>query len=294
MNEIQKYEGQLPVASIQDLQTIGKMLEQSGMFGCSQEGQGMVLAMTCVQERMSPLKFIQTYHIIEGKPSMRSDAMLARFMELGGIYKILARDAEKAEISLKYKEAEGVFALTWEDIKKEPFVYKKDGKTLKTNWATPRSRMQMLWARVISDAIRAVCPIVNSGSYTPEEMQDFDDNPTPAASAPPRKRGKTTDVPDAIETTAVETPAPDKAENKEKPKPEPKAEKAKDAKPDVKPENADPSIMPVGKHAGKQWIEFPTELLKQVLTLKNAAWRTSAHVEAIQTVLAQREQAPFN
>ena len=164
-----------PVNTVAEIQQIGEMFERSGMFGCSQQGQGTVLAMTCVMQRMTPLEFIQTYHIVEGRPTMRADAMLANLLDLGGEYQVIERTAERAAISAIFRGAVFESCFTWEEAQLEPYVYGKDGKTLKKNWATPRARMQMLWARVVSDVVRVVCPLANRGVYTPEEIESGTD-----------------------------------------------------------------------------------------------------------------------
>ena len=158
---------------------LGTSFAVSGMFGCKTEAQGHVLAMHCVMEGQSPLTIMQTYHFIEGKLSMRADAMLGRFITDGGSYEVIQRTPECAEILAKSREArstkeesKGVtFKLTWEEAQKEPFVRTKAG-TIKDNWNTPRVRMQMLWARVASDMVRTLAPHVVCGAYTPEELED--------------------------------------------------------------------------------------------------------------------------
>jgi len=53
-------------------------------------------------------------------------------------------------------------------------IYKSKNDELKFNWSTPRKRKQMLWARLVSDVVRAIAPQVVKGIYTPEEVADFD------------------------------------------------------------------------------------------------------------------------
>lgn len=201
----------VPINNVSELLQVGKMLETSGMFGTGNSGQGMVIAATCLQENISFLQFKRTYHIVQGVPSMRSDAMLAGMCKMGGCYKILSRTPDKAEIFARFKDAEGTFGLTWDEAKQEKFVYGKDGKTIKDNYATPRARMQMLWARVVSDAVRAVAPEVVAGIYTPEETADFSDvhpeekNITPPAEKPMKAKKKEVTVDTKPETeTATE------------------------------------------------------------------------------------------
>lgn len=149
---------------------LGVMLYQSHMFGCGNENQGRVMAMTCLTERKSPFWLKTRYHLIEGNFSMRTDAMLAEFRRLGGDHDIESRTPDLASITLRINRKKATFSFSWAEAQQEPFPYEKGGKTLKKNWRTPRARMQMLWARVVSDGVRAMCPEAVVGSYTPEEL----------------------------------------------------------------------------------------------------------------------------
>lgn len=157
----------------------GGAIYRSRMFGCGTIEQGQVLAMACYCERMNPIQLTRTYHIIGGNITMKSEAMLAQLRLRGGSHEILSRTPEKAGIRIttgsgRSRQAHE-FWLTWDEAQKEPFVKDSRGG-LKTNWATPRARMQMLWARVVSDGVRAMMPEINSGMYTPEETVDFTGN----------------------------------------------------------------------------------------------------------------------
>ena len=175
------------VTNIPDFITsLGDAIHRSGMFGCESPSQGKVMAMECVARRLPPLALAERYHLIKGKLSMKADAMLADFRRRGGKHKKIHRDSERAEIELSIDGEKGRFTLDWEDARHEPFVYcgKEDevvtklatsgdkGLKLKPKYATPRARSQMLWARVVSDGVRAMAPEVVSGVYTPEEMGD--------------------------------------------------------------------------------------------------------------------------
>jgi len=157
------------------VKNFGTAIYASKMFGCHNPQQGMVFAMACLAEKSNPIAIKRRYHIIGGNLSMRSDAMLAEFrMNHGGTHEIIERTPEAAEIELR-KGSQKPYRLrfTWAEAEAEPFVWGKDEKgkkIIKTNYATPRARMQMLWARVASDAVRSYCPEVNAGVYTPEEM----------------------------------------------------------------------------------------------------------------------------
>jgi hypothetical protein len=153
----------------------GKAIFDSKMFpGCRNIAQGQVLAMACIAERVTPLKLASRYHFIGGALSMKSDVMLAEFRQRGGDHTLIARTPDVAEVELRIGKGRGAkchrFKFTWEEAKVEAYVRMQDGKTLKENWSTPRRRMQMLWARLISDSVRVMCPEVNAGQYTPEEL----------------------------------------------------------------------------------------------------------------------------
>ena len=158
--------------SLAAVQTLGNAIAKSRMFGCETVEQGQVLALECMARRMPPLTLAERYHVVQGKLMMKYDAMLAAFHELGGKHKIIARTEDRAEVELTIDGQTHREAITWEEAKQEKWPYKGDGKSLKDNWATPRARRQMLWARAVSEGVRALCPGVNSGRYVPEEIDD--------------------------------------------------------------------------------------------------------------------------
>jgi len=186
------------------LKELARMIHSSGMFGCDTPSQGYVLALECAARKMPPLALAERYHLIKGKLSMKADAMLADFAsQTGGSHEILERSPERAAIKLTKSRKSHVFELTWADAAKEPFVYegresdlvgllatgKTDRLKVKPKYATPRSRMQMLWARVVSDGVRAVAPEVVAGHYTPEETADYIE-----ADIVPAEEAKTTEA----------------------------------------------------------------------------------------------------
>lgn len=279
---------QMPITSVADLEKIGELFERSGMFGCSKQGQGMVLAMSCHLGGMTPLEFRAKYHLIDGNPCMKAEAMLAEFSRIGGKYRVLARTDERAEVELTMAGQTQKFCLTWDEAKGEPFVWKTDKVThkptneLKTNWATSRTRMQMLWARVISDSIRVMAPQVNMGTYTPEEVQDFaptvDVTPPSGEYTPPRaikepigRKPKTPPATEPATTTPADSPATP-----------PPVTVAAELVTD------DPGMVPAGPAKGKPWADFDDEKLATYRASKHPSM-TDAHRAAIDAVLVARK-----
>lgn len=157
---------------LEAIEKLGDWVAESKLVNCANRQQGRVLAMEALMRRTTVLALFQDYHVTDTGLTMRADAMLRKFRERGGNHLKIERTADAAEIELirpdgeKFRER-----FTWEDAKKEPFPFRKDGQP-KTNWATPRARTQMLWARVVSEVVGYAMPEVKGGYYTPEEMAD--------------------------------------------------------------------------------------------------------------------------
>lgn len=210
------------------LEKFGNYIFQSNMFGARNPAEGFVIGITCQQEGMTLLQFKERYHVMMGQVTIKSEAMLANLLELGGEYEIQVRTPDRVAIKLTYKKASFLSEIKWEDIKNEEYtragkdangksykIFDKNGNVVgyntpveqrifKENWSTPRRRMQMMWARAVSDGVRTVCPLATRGHYTPEEVVDFDDQPkvvniTPAPVSYPQQEA---------EQPAAPTPAP--------------------------------------------------------------------------------------
>lgn len=199
---------------------MGESIARSQLCGCQNEYQGNVLAMTCLAKNYDPMSIAERYDIIQGRLSKKADAILAEFRSLrGGRHKVIERTSEAAEIELRIEGEVERFRLTWEEAQLEPFTKGKNGQ-VKDNYATPRKRMQMLWARVVSDGVRAVAPEVIAGYYTPEEIDDMDNDggiPTavvtasPASTPPSGSSDQTPEAEDAEYVVTEHVPDPNLA-----------------------------------------------------------------------------------
>lgn len=173
---------------LQAVERLGEMIATSGMFGCQKIEQGQVLALQCMTERKAPLELAKTYHVIEGKLSMRADAMLAKFQMSGGTVKWLRRDDKVVEATFNLGGNSLPFRATLEEFVANGVATGRDGK-LKDNWRKfPR---QMLTARVVSEAVRLLAPQVVFGVYTPEEISDAGTGSAPAAAPAPEVKNVT-------------------------------------------------------------------------------------------------------
>lgn len=175
----------MPVATMHDAAQLAQCFAQAHVMGAKNDAEGM-LVVTLIRE-IGLVKAESTYHIMQGRISKKASAVCADFIKAGGSYKILKRDAEGARLTATYKDNVDVeMRFLWEDALEEPFIYaggedaqfaelKKpvEERKLRAKYRTPRSRTQMLWARLVSDMVTTLCPEARDGMYTPEEVSDF-------------------------------------------------------------------------------------------------------------------------
>lgn len=160
---------QLAVIGVSEIGKMADAVAKSGLFGMKKPEEAMALMLIAQAEGTHPALAVRDYHIIQGKPALKADAMMARFQQAGG--RVEWHKISDEEVSATFSHPSGGSApITWT---KEDAV--RAGFWGKDNWKKfPR---QMLRARVISEGIRTVFPGVVIGVYTPEEVQDFDDRP---------------------------------------------------------------------------------------------------------------------
>ena len=163
-----------PMTAIAEL---GNMFHKSGIMGVATPGDGAVVALTCMCEGITPLEFAKTYHIINGRPSMRADMMHAKFRAAGGrvTWINMGDDGKAAEATFEFDGQSAPIKYTIEDAKN--VVGDKLDKP-DSNWK--KDRGAMLRARLITKAIRILAPELIAGVYTPEELEDSGAVSTPA------------------------------------------------------------------------------------------------------------------
>jgi hypothetical protein len=159
--------------SVDDVTRMAESVARSGLFpGVSNPASAFSLMMLCQSEGLHPMQALKRYHIIEGRPTMRADAIQAEFQRSGGRIQWLRYDREEARAIFSHPQhaPDGVeLAVTFDEFHKTGMVTGKYG--LKDNWKHhPDS---MLRARLISKGVRMVHPGIVSGVYTPEEASDF-------------------------------------------------------------------------------------------------------------------------
>lgn len=158
---------------------LAESFANSGLFGVKTVDQALALMALCEAEGIHPANAIREYDIVDGRPSLRADAMLARFQNAGGRVRWLEMTDERVVGEFSHP-AGGTVTIDW-DMKRA----KQAGLEKKRNWQHyPRP---MLRSRVASEGVRAVYPGVVVGVYTPEEVQDFDEPPAPPRDVTPEE-----------------------------------------------------------------------------------------------------------
>ncbi|MFN8994324.1 MAG: hypothetical protein ACK5X3_11775, partial [Pseudomonadota bacterium] len=159
----------VPVA---DIERMARAVASSKLFGMTTPEQALSLMLVAQAEGRHPASAAQDYHIIQGRPAKKSDAMLRDFLSAGGKVQWLALDDKRAEATFSHP-AGGTVTIAWDiDRAKRAALAGRD------MWAKyPR---QMLRSRVVSEGIRTVFPGATSGMYVPEEVPDM---PEPRAAA---------------------------------------------------------------------------------------------------------------
>jgi len=153
---------------LQAIQELGKAMHQSAMLGVTTPGDGQVLALTCMCEGITPLEFARTYHIVDGKPTMRADAMHAQFRQAGGKveWRETGDDGKRASAAFSFGGQTLELSFTIDD------AARMVGDKLKkagSNWQ--KDPGAMLRARLISKALRMIAPEIVAGVYTPDEIE---------------------------------------------------------------------------------------------------------------------------
>lgn len=177
--------------TFEQMERMAATMAKSGLFGVKTADQALALMIISQAEGRHPAFAAQEYHIIQGRPSLKADTILARFQQSGGSVEWHVYTDEKVEATFSHPASPKPVKLDWTIGRAKKVVNWNDKKnkmealTEKLNWQNyPRA---MLRSRVISEGVRTCYPGVIVGIYTPEEIEDgiaeLDITPTVATAA---------------------------------------------------------------------------------------------------------------
>lgn len=151
--------------AVSDLERMAHAFASSRLFGVQNPEQALALCLIAQAEGRHPASAAQDYHIINGRPSKKADAMLRDFISGGGKIEWHSLDDTKADATFSHP-AGGTVRIDWD------LARAKKAGIKNAMWDKyPRS---MLRARVVSEGVRTVYPMATSGMYVPEEVQEFE------------------------------------------------------------------------------------------------------------------------
>ena len=174
--EVVKFEHAAPAQrrSFDEIMRMAETIAKSRLFGVTQVDQVVALMLMAEAEGRHVASAMQDYSVIQGKPSLKAEAMLARFQQAGGRVKWTCLTDERVSAIFSHAQCEPV-EIDWD------MARAKQAQLANPMWKKyPR---QMLRARVISEGVRTAYPGALGGMYAPEEVIDFEPS-RPQVSAP--------------------------------------------------------------------------------------------------------------
>ena len=150
--------------TFESMERMASAVAKSGLFGVKTADQALALMLVAQAEGRHPATAAQEYHIIQNRPALKADTLLARYQQAGGTVKFEELSEKRCAATFSHP-ASGAFTIDW-TIE----MAQRAGLASRDTWKSyPRA---MLRARVISEGVRTSFPGVAIGVYTPEELQD--------------------------------------------------------------------------------------------------------------------------
>jgi len=153
------------VITFSQMQLLAQAIAKSKLFGIENADQALALMAIAQGEGKHPAIVVRDFHIIQGKPSKKAEAMLRGFLTSGGKVEWHVLSDAIADATFSHPSG-GSVRIAW-DMKRA------EAAGLAGNAMYKKYPRQMLRSRTVSEGCRTVAPFVTSGLYTPEEMQDI-------------------------------------------------------------------------------------------------------------------------
>lgn len=155
------------IVPFQEMQQMAKAIADSRLFGLTDINQVLALGMVAQAEGHAFATAARDYHVIQGRPALKADAMMARFQAAGGKVNWEIYTDERVTGTFSHPNG-GSLSVTWTIEQARSIGLVKPG----SGWQKfPRA---MLRSRCISEGIRSVYPGSVTGFYSPEEVENFE------------------------------------------------------------------------------------------------------------------------
>ena len=155
------------------MQAFAQAAVKSKFYGFDNADQMLPLMIIAQSEGRSFASVVQDYSVIQGRPALKAEAMLARFQRSGGHIEWTELSDTRCAAIFSHPQCAPV-EVDWDMARAQRAQLKNP------MWQKyPRN---MLKARVISDGVRTAYPACLGGMYAPEEHMDFEPahSPTPS------------------------------------------------------------------------------------------------------------------
>lgn len=153
-----------PIVQFEQMRTFAAHLVKTGFLprAVDTPEKAVAIMLTGRELGLPPMRALRSIHIIQGKPTLAAELMLALFKAKGGRSQFRESTDRSATLWLRHPNGdEHEETFTIEDAERARLLNKDGWKNY------PRA---MLRARVISAGLRAVAPDVIGGVYDPEEL----------------------------------------------------------------------------------------------------------------------------
>ena len=166
-------------AQVDSLERIAAIIAKSGMGGFKTPEQATVAMLLALAEGIPLGRVIHEYHVINGRLSLRSECMLARFQKAGGAVEYLVHNDTEVSLTASHPKG-GALTVVW-TIERA----RKAGLTSNPTWT--KHPAAMLTARAVAEAVRAVYPACLSGILAEEEAEEVGANEAQLPALNPRR-----------------------------------------------------------------------------------------------------------
>ena len=179
------------IIPVSDMTVMADSIVKSGFYGFKNKEQVMAVMLVAQAENKHPASVVQEYDIIQGKPALKSQAILARFQLSGGSVQWDVVTPKAVKGTFKHPQG-GSLTVEWTiEMARQAGIYREG-----SGWS--KYPEDMLRARVISRAVRSIYPACILGHYATEEVMDFD-------SPMPKHMGVVEDVKQPVEVIEAST-----------------------------------------------------------------------------------------
>ena len=155
------------IVAVSDMQVMAESIVKSNFYGFKTKEQVMAVMLVAQAEGKHPATVVQEYDIIQGRPALKSQALLARFQMAGGKVEWQEVSAKRCCGTFSHPLG-GSLTIEW------TIEMARQAGLVRDNSGWTKFPEDMLSARVISRAVRKVYPGCILGHFAVEEVMDFE------------------------------------------------------------------------------------------------------------------------